>query len=113
MTPGQALAMYRRQRDRSGKAVVFRRYTGTGTSRTPSDVNALAHVSGYAPHQLAGTIQQGDVRVIVMVEDLGGFVPRNGDKVVVSGKELNVEACDLNTRDVADVLISYDIQARG
>jgi hypothetical protein len=72
---------------------------------------------GYIPSELIGTINQGDRRVIILVDDLETRqfpipVTKN-DKMVVRGKEINIESVDDNTRRINGELIAYDIQARG
>ena len=116
MTPGEARDMYRRQIAEHGKTVLVRRYSGTGASRTPTDVSVLARVKGYRADKLAGTIQQGDQNVIVLAEDLEDTAIatlRAGDKIVDAGKELNIEVVDQSTRAIAGTLIAWDLQVRG
>ncbi|TPL40692.1 hypothetical protein [Mesorhizobium sp. B2-4-6] len=119
MTPNEVKADYRAFLAEAGDTdVVIRRYTGSGADRPFTDTpSLLARVVGYDPKELVGPIQQGDRKVIVFADDLvdAGFeLPvRRGDKVVVRGEELNIEAADDSTRRVAGVLIAIEIRARG
>jgi hypothetical protein len=117
LTPDQIQADYRRAMDEAGEVVTFRRYTGAGANRPRFDADVRARVMDYTPDELVGTIVQGDRKLIVLAEDLiTAQVPldlRKGDKIVVRGKELNIEAVDDNTRRVQGVLIAYELQVRG
>ncbi|MEO3386009.1 hypothetical protein [Mesorhizobium sp. CAU 1741] len=117
MTPEQIKADYRRSMDAVGEIVTIRRYTGNGPNRPRFDADVRARVVDYEPDELVGPIVQGDRKLIVLAEDLiAAQVPldlRKGDKVVVRGRELNIEAPDDNTRRVAGVLIAYELQVRG
>lgn len=117
MTPDSIKADYRRMMDKAGETITIRRYTGSGPNRPFFDAPVRARVVDYEPHELVGTIQQGDRKLIVLAEDLAtAQVPldlRKGDKAVVRGRELNIEAADDNTRRVQGVLIAYELQARG
>lgn len=124
MTPEQLKADYRMMLDNTGEDIIVRRYTGTGTNRPKIDVPVRARVTGFAPRELTGTIQQGDRFIVLLAEDV--TVPTTdsppqtltlplsaSDKVVVRGKELQVLAADDSTRRVQGVLIAIEIQARG
>lgn len=115
MTPEAVRASYRRA---ITDTVTLRKYTGSNTSRTKVDTVAHARVTGYTPQELiaGGTVQQGDRKVVMLAEDLenaGVSAPANGDKLVVRGRELNIQAVDDNTRRIGSTLIAYVIQARG
>ncbi|EHK56905.1 hypothetical protein [Allomesorhizobium alhagi] len=116
MTPDSIKASYRRALG-AFEEIVIRRYTGAGANRPYFDAPVLARVTGYEPKELVGTIQQGDRKLIVLADDLiAAQVPldlKKGDKAVVRGKELNIEAADDSTRRVAGVLIAYELQVRG
>lgn len=95
----------------------IRRYSGSPGSRTTADYAARARLTGYEPHQIAGSVQQGDRKLIVYADDLvdaglvGKVLPT--DKALVRGKELAIIAVDDSTRRVSGVLIAYELQARG
>lgn len=114
MTPDSVKASYRRNLN---ETVQVRRYTGTGTNRPRFDTSARAQVVGFAPHELVGTIVQGDRKAIVYADDLienGLTMPvTTNDKLVVKGKELAIIAADGDTRKIGGVLIAYELQVRG
>lgn len=97
--------------------VLIRRYTGAGASRPYFDAEAQARVMGYEPHEIVGTISQGDRKLIVLAEDLiaaqFALPVKKGDKAVVRGVELNIEAADDSTRRVGTELIALELQCRG
>lgn len=117
MTPAQCLSTYRRMMELVGETVLIRRYTGTGANRPRFDAEVKARVTEYEPSELVGTIVQGDRKLIVLHEDLVAAqfaLPiRKGDKAVVRGKELNIEAPNDNSRRINGELIAWEIQVRG
>lgn len=117
MTPDTVKDTYRRMIEAHGELVLIRRYTGGGSSRPKFDASVRARVSGYAPEELTGSVQQGDRKIIVLTQDL---IDRQfaipilaSDKVVVRGKELAIIAPDDSTRRIGNVLIAYELTARG
>lgn len=117
MTADQAKAMYRRLITQF-ETVVIRRYSGAGVAYAPTNYSGIrARVTSYMPQELIGNIQEGDRKVILLQEDLeaAGFsgVIRPGDKVVVGGKELAIIAPDSASRRVGNVVIAYELTARG
>lgn len=117
MTPDAVKASYRRMLDDVGEMILIRRYTGQGTARPRFSVEVKARVTGYDPDELVGTVQQGDRKVIVLVQDLidaqFALPIVKGDKVVVRGKEMNVESADDSTRRLGIVSVAFELQARG
>lgn len=124
MTPEQIKADYEQMLNDGGEDIVVRRYTGTGTNRPKIDVYVRARVTGYAPRELVGTIQQGDRLIVVLADDVTqpttDSPPQtltlplvSSDKVVVRGKELQIMAADDSTRRYHGVLVAIQIQARG
>jgi hypothetical protein len=97
--------------------ILIRRYTGAGNNRPRFDVSVMAKVAGFQPNDLKDGIIQGDTRLIVLADDLiAAQFPlplKKGDKAVVRGRELNIEAVDDHTRRVGIVLIAYQLSARG
>lgn len=117
MTPDEVKASYREAMDASCTVFAIRRYTGSGVNRPRFDVNVRGRITGYAPHELVGAVQQGDRKVIVLVEDLIAAqfplpVTAN-DKLILLGKEIAIITVDGSTRSVQGVLIAYELQARG
>lgn len=117
MTPAEVKESYRRNMDAAGETIIVRRYAGTGTTRVPSDTNVRARVTGYQDNELVGGIQQGDRKIIVLVEDLdtAGFpLPVvASDKIILNGHINSIVSVDDFTRKVQGVLIAYEIQSRG
>jgi len=117
MTPAECLQSYRENMDAVGETIIVRRYTGTGVGRVAHDTNVRARVTGYDQRELVGTIQQGDRRIIMLIEDLtnAGFaVPVTpNDKIVLRGVMISIVTVDDSTRRIQGVLIAYEIQARG
>lgn len=118
MTPFAAIAALDRAIAANSQTVTLRRYVGLGPSRVPYDATVQAHVRGYAPAELVGGIMQGDVRVIVSPTPIiaQGWPgpqdwPRMGDKVVIGGREHNVEAAPPLL--MAGEVVRIEIQARG
>lgn len=117
MSPEAVAAAYRRALG-PFEEVAIRRFSGAGPSRPFFDYRCQARVTGYSPDQLAGDIQQGDRRVIVMAEDLvaaqfPGPVRRGDAVVLLSGKVLNVESPDDASRRVGGITIAYELRVRG
>lgn len=111
-------AEYRRHLQAVGRQVWLRRYTGTGSGRVKSEWGPLlARATEFRPDQLVGDVQQGDQHVILLAEDVEYRqfpVPiLKGDKLLLNGRETNVEAPDINTRRVGEVLVAYEIRVRG
>lgn len=102
-----------------GETVLVRRYTPAtgGVGRPKFDAEVRARVTGYAPEELVGSIVQGDRKVILLVEDLiakqFAMPVLASDKIVVRGKEFAIIAPDDSTRRIANVLIAYELTARG
>lgn len=113
MTPADARAMYARLVAATGETVILRRIN---PAAPPTDVTVRARVTGYSPDELVGAIQQGDRKIIVLAEDIGGFpvpIREKFDKVVVRGDEIAIEAVDDSTRRIGGELIAYELRAHG
>jgi hypothetical protein len=118
MTPEQIRADYRAALHRVGEPVTIKRYYGTGSTRPFYQATVRARVTGYEPNELVGGVIQGDRKLIVSGEDIigaGGItLPLvKGDKVIVRGRELNIEAADDSSRRVQGVLVAIELQVRG
>jgi hypothetical protein len=117
MTPEECRQSYRETMAAVGETIIVRRYTGTGVGRVPHDTNVRARVTGYAERELVGTIQQGDRKVIMLLEDLenAGFAlpVTPNDKIVLRGTMISILTVDDSTRRIQGELIAYEIQARG
>lgn len=98
------------------ETIIVRRYTGAGANRPKFDAEVRGKAWGYSAKELVGAIQQGDQRVIVLVDDLiakGFALPiTSADKVVVKGREIAI--INPGQRKAPDgTLVVYDLQARG
>jgi len=117
MTPEQAISAHRRALAVAGEPVTIRRYTGSGANRPYFEAEVRARVTDFEPGELVGGIIQGDRKLIVMAEDLERAqftLPlKKGDKAIVRGRELNIEAADDSTRRIAGVLVALELQVRG
>lgn len=99
MTPAAAIASLDRQLAAHGQWATLRRYSGTGTSRTPTDVAVRIRADDYRPEELAGGIEQGATRVIMSPSQIlaAGWPgpldwPRIGDALVIDGREREVQS---------------------
>ncbi len=117
MTPAQAQAMYRRQIAQF-ETVGIRRYSGIGTSRSPTNWTPVrARVTEYEPKELAGQMQEGERHAIILNEDLvalsfsGDILPH--DKVVWNGQEYTIRIPNGATRRIGGITVGYDLFIRG
>lgn len=99
------------------ETVSIRRYHGAGAARPRFDWDVGARVTDFKADELAGSIVQGDRKLIVLHDDLvaAGFPFPIGLgpnwKVVVRGKELQIKSIDDSTRRLGDTVIAYEIVA--
>lgn len=115
MNPDSVKASYR---NALKDTVTVRRYSGTGLNRTYTDAASIrCRVVDYQPHELVGSIQQGDRRIVMYADDVstnGLSLPvTTNDKIVLRGKELAIIQVDDSTRRINGELIAYELQARG
>lgn len=117
MTPDQVKSLYRRLMRQRGEPIIVRRYTGVGLSKPKFEATVTAVVQDYTAEELVGAIQQGDRRVIVLVEDLVAAqfsLPlTSADKVEIRQRECAVFAPDDSTIRVRGVLVAYNLRVRG
>jgi hypothetical protein len=113
MTPKAAamLRAYRRQIGRSGETITIRRGSGAGAVNNTVRARAIS----FGDEELVGDIKQGDIKIVVMAEDVtldGGIV--QGDRVLMHGKAYNIiSPPDDKTRRMAGALIAYELAVRG
>lgn len=118
MSPTEAASAYRSALLHEHETVVLRR-VGPGNTVVAESPPLLARVTGYKPDELVAGIKQGDLRLVLLAEDVeaSGFpLPLKqgaADRVVVRGRMTTPQAIDDNTRRVGGVLIAYEIQVRG
>lgn len=115
MNPSDVRNSYRRMIDADHQVVKVRRFISQGAAPRYFEVDVPARVTGYEPDELVGGIQQGDRRVIFMVEDL---IARHfpvpvvaSDNVIVQGTLLRIHSP--TERRCREELIAYDVTARG
>jgi hypothetical protein len=110
MTPEHARRALQRQIDKHGSLVTLHRQ-GTVSFDTK------ARVTGFAPQDLSGGIEQGDSLVILPAESVENsgwkepIVP--SDQLVIDGALTTVINVDDRTRRINGVLIAYQLQVRG
>ena len=114
MTATAARDRLRRSLERVGEEVTLRRYT----AGVATDYDAIkARGKTYQPDELTGGMVQGERWLLLSGEDVeasGITLPlKKGDKVVLRGRELNIEHADDSTRRIAGVLIGIEIIAKG
>jgi hypothetical protein len=107
MTADEALPSHRVMINEVGEDVIIRRIG-------VPDVTVRARVVGYKPTELVGSIVQGDVKIIALVDTLGGRLPlTTNDSAVVRDKVKRIKAVDDNTRRIGSTLIALEIRAGG
>ena len=108
---------YRRSLAEYGETIRIRRVTGSGPNAPKFEVDVLARLSGYAPSDRVGGIQQPDKKAIVLHDDLGAAglaLPlTNADFAVVQGKQHAIRLPDDKTRRVGGVTIAYELTIVG
>lgn len=103
--------MYRRQIVAHGETITLRRLVPGGP---PAELDVRARVTGFAPDELVGGIDQGDRKVILLAEDMTWTeAPAAGDKLVIRDQLLTIASVDDSTRRVAGTLIAYEMRATG
>lgn len=116
-TPG----LYAAEMERRGEVVSLRRRKPNSIPAAfEPEVDVRSIVTGYAPSELVGGINQGDSRVILLAEDVaaGGFplpiTSTNGiDVVWINGRQRTIKSVDEYTHRIAGVLLAYDCTVRG
>ncbi|MBX4884038.1 hypothetical protein HJB99_07650 [Rhizobium sp. NLR17b] len=93
ITPAEAIAELDRTLDETGETVILRRYTApTGSPRPKTEVQIPAFVRPLEAEELAGDIDSMFSNVIISPTYVAAFLPIvKGDKIVIDGKERNVE----------------------
>lgn len=111
--PGPLL--YETEMERSGEVIIIRR---PRANQPALEAQVRARVTGYAPDELVGGINQGDSKVIALAADLeaGGItlpLKTGVDKVIIRGRTRTIEAVDDNTHTFAGELLAYVLTVRG
>lgn len=114
MTPQDIIAELDAALAEVGQDVVLRRYLGPGVTN-PVDVTCRARITDYTTQTLAGNIAQGDRRAIISpTEATAASWPlpvRVGDKLVINGREFNIEG--RNSFAPQNVVVRIELQVRG
>jgi hypothetical protein len=115
-TPIAAIASLDRALTATGQLLTVRRYTGTDTT-SPTDAQTLGLVQGYKALDVVkgSSIQQAEQTVVMSPSGLrsaGWPEPiKNGDRVVVDGKERRVT--QISTNSVEGVTVRYNLTVIG
>lgn len=106
--------MYSRFMGPLAQPVILMINNGAGWDSYP---DVMAHVSRYRESDLipGGSIRLGDLRLVILAEDLPAGVTRMGldDRIEVDGRALAVINWDSNTRSVGDTVIAIEAAVRG
>ncbi|WP_455296501.1 hypothetical protein [Brucella pituitosa] len=108
MTPAHAIAKLQRQLARHGQNVDLRKVVNGQQSAVV--IAQRAFVRGYKPDELVGPIQQGDKSVVVL-PDVITVTLKKGDKIVIAGAAVNVEAAEIVRMN--DVAVRVNVRVRG
>lgn len=115
MTPAYARQMYRRQFVQHGSTISLRRYGSDGTVST--EVEVLARVFDANPMELVSGISQAVSRAYVLAEDVENedwpLPIVENDKVVIDGRERNINKADPNTSRIGDTVVAYLLEIEG
>ena len=68
-----------------GQWIAIRRYTGTGPTRTFGDTLTRAYVRYFASTEMVGTVVQGDLQAIALVDSLTAILPVTTNDRLVTG----------------------------
>jgi hypothetical protein len=114
MSPAEAIAALDHANQIAGEDVVLRRYLGPLRTNA-SDVTCRATVREFTANELVDTIAQGDRLAILSPTEATAATwplpPRKGDKLVIGGRELNIEHPDNIT--MGGTLVRMNLRVRG
>ncbi|MFG1184372.1 hypothetical protein [Xanthobacter aminoxidans] len=110
--------MLDRALDARGQDAILRRWTGSGSARTPIDVAVRVRAQDYRVEELVGGIEQGDTRVVLSPTQIvaAGWPgpqgwPRNGDAIVIAGRERDIISAPPQVLN--GVVVRIDMVVRG
>lgn len=102
----------------AGQTVTIRELTSlnvdTGTmtnSPVYTDHVVKASIRDFRDSELAGLVQKGDRELKVAAKDLGSYVPKQNDKVLVGTKQFNVKSVNILTAKNEDAM--FELVIRG
>ena len=97
---------------RDGQAITLRRIA---TGQAPVDLSCTAVVRDYRPHELVGSLDQGDRQVIITNDEIVAAAwpgpPRRNDRVVMDAGVFTVQA--VNTAQLGATIIRHTMTVRG
>lgn len=96
--------------------LIVRRLSGPASQRSRFDVDVRGKAWGVKGQELVGAVQQGEQRVLILIEDLlakGMTLPLTAaDKVLVAGRECGIKTVGL--RKTPDgTAVAYDLVVGG
>jgi hypothetical protein len=113
MTAEEARAMWRALIDAYGETITLQRVSPAMSA------SVRGRVTGFAPEELVGGINQGSRLVRILAEDVeaSGFATpikaRSTDRIIANSKTLMIENVDTDTARIGGTLIAYLITATG
>lgn len=114
MTPSAAIALLDHQLVAHGEKITVRRYTApSGTPRPKTDIEDVpAFVRAIKAEELVGGIDMTASTVVLSPSGLSALLPlKKGDKVVIQGRERNIELPKLIF--MQDVLVRINLLVAG
>jgi hypothetical protein len=94
----------------AGEPVLLRRI-----ATPPVAVQCAARVDDFAPHEIAGAVQQGDRRVIICNAEIAAAgwpgPPRRGDQLIIDGRTTTIQGCA--TLRIGSEVVRHTLQVRG
>lgn len=105
-------SMYRRFMGPNAQPVTLMQNNGTGWDSYPG---VMAHVSNYRESDLVpgGSIQLGDLRLIILSDNLPVEKMGLSDRIEIDGRAYGVIHWDDDTRAVGDTTIAIEAAVRG
>ncbi|MCE7028929.1 hypothetical protein [Jiella avicenniae] len=109
MSAQHEIAKLDRQLAAKGEPVVFKRVVfETGTEQ---DVPTRAFIRGATPEEIAAGIDVHTSRIVLSPTGLSGFIPKEGDQLLVAGSPRSVTVAE--TRRIGEHIVRFDLQAAG
>lgn len=107
MTPAAAIAMLDQQLAEHGQTVILR-----NTNSATGQATVSGFVRGFRPNEIAGTIKQNDLKVVVSPTGLTSFGnPAAGGYVVVNDVPRAIQSAELFKLD--DTVVRIEIHVLG
>lgn len=92
LTPAEVIARLDESLARTGEDVVIRHFTGTGNPRPKVEIAARAFIRPLEAAELVGNIDSTFSKVIMSPTGKASILPLvKGDKILVDGRERNIE----------------------